>query len=116
MVTSFAASRCVFTGSFNQQLIISPDVRPDDSDVRCPPKNEVIALWPNTRVVNCKYYVSQKLNGFNNKIHYYCILVIIIFKLRARYIQHEFVQSNVSKDKKTTVNTKIGYLPVLRVD
>jgi len=36
-----------------------------------PPKNGVIALWPNTRVVKCKYYVSQKQNGFNNKIHWY---------------------------------------------
>ena len=24
--------------------------------------------WPNTHVVKCKYYVSQKQNGFNNKI------------------------------------------------
>ena len=29
----------------------------------CLPKNEVIALWPNTRVVKCKYYVSQKKMG-----------------------------------------------------
>jgi len=28
-----------------------------------PPKNGVIALWPNTRVVKCKYYVSQKQMG-----------------------------------------------------
>jgi len=31
-----------------------------------PPKNGVIPLWPNTRVVKCKYYVSQKQNGCNN--------------------------------------------------
>ena len=30
-----------------------------------PPKNGVLALWPNTRVVKCKYDVSQKQNGFN---------------------------------------------------
>jgi len=28
-----------------------------------PPKNGVIALWPNTSVVKCKYYVSQKQMG-----------------------------------------------------
>jgi len=28
-----------------------------------PPKNREIALWPNTRVVKCKYYVLQKLMG-----------------------------------------------------
>ena len=32
-----------------------------------PPKNGVIALWPNTRVVKCKYYFSQKQSLFNNK-------------------------------------------------
>jgi len=36
-----------------------------------PPKNGVIALWPNTRVVKCKYYVSQKPNGLNTKIPTY---------------------------------------------
>jgi len=49
-----------------------------------PPKNWVIALWPNTRVVKCKYYVSQKQNGFNNKIHWYSILLNFIFKFTAR--------------------------------
>ena len=48
--------------------------------IAIPPKNGVIALWPNTRVVNCKYYVSQKRNGFNNKIHWYNILLTFIFK------------------------------------
>ena len=41
-----------------------------------PPKNGVIALWPNTHVVKCKYYVSQKQSGFNNKIQWYSILLI----------------------------------------
>ena len=44
-----------------------------------PPKNGLIALWPNTRVVKCKYYVSQKQNGFNNKIQWYNILLTCIF-------------------------------------
>ena len=49
-----------------------------------PPKNGVIALWPNTRVVKCEYYVSQKQNGFNNKIHWYSILLTFIIKFTAR--------------------------------
>ena len=49
-----------------------------------PPKNGVIALWPNTRVVKCKYCVSQKQNGFNNKIHWYSILLTFIFKFAER--------------------------------
>ena len=48
-----------------------------------PPKNGVIALWPNTRVVKCKYYVSQKQNGCNNQIHWYSILLTFIFKFKA---------------------------------
>ena len=32
----------------------------------------------------CKYYVSQKQNGFNNKIHWYSILLTFIFKFAAR--------------------------------
>jgi len=42
--------------------------------------NGVIALWKNRRVVKCKYYVSQKQNGFNNKIHWYSILLTLIGK------------------------------------
>jgi len=49
-----------------------------------PPKNGVITLWPNTRVVKCKYYVSQKKNGFNNKIHWYSILLTFVSKFTAR--------------------------------
>ena len=49
-----------------------------------PPKNGVIALWPNKRVVKCKYYVSQKQNGFNNKIQWYNILLTLEFKFTAR--------------------------------
>jgi len=43
-----------------------------------PSPNGVIALWPNTRVVKTKYYVSQKQNGFNNKIHWYSILLTFL--------------------------------------
>ena len=49
-----------------------------------PPKNGVIALWPNTRVVKCKYYVSQKQNVFNNKIHWYSIFLTFVFKFTAK--------------------------------
>ena len=56
----------------------------DESNInQNPPKNGVIALWPNTRVVKCKYYVPQKQNGFNNKIHWYSILLTFIFKFTA---------------------------------
>jgi len=46
--------------------------------------NGVIALWKNRRVVKCKYYVSQKQNGFNNKIHWYSILLTLICKFVGR--------------------------------
>jgi len=49
-----------------------------------PPNNGVVALWPNTRVVKCKYYVSQKQNGFNNKIHWYSILLTFVFEFTAK--------------------------------
>ena len=49
-----------------------------------PPKNGVIALWPNTREVKCKYYVSQKQNRFNNNIHWYTTLPTLVFKFTAR--------------------------------
>ena len=55
----------------NQPPPSHTDTDTDTSDRvrKIPPKNGVIALWPNTRVVKCKYYVSQKQNGFNKKIH-----------------------------------------------
>jgi len=43
----------------------------DYMSIHTPPKNGVIALWPNTGVEKFKYYVSEKQNGFNNKIHWY---------------------------------------------
>ena len=49
-----------------------------------PPKNGLIALWLNTRVVKCKYSVSQKQNGFNNKVHWYNILLTFIPKFTVR--------------------------------
>ena len=45
-------------------------------------KNGLIALLPNTRVVKCKYSVSQKQNVFNNK---YNILLTFILKFRDRF-------------------------------
>ena len=44
-----------------------------------PPKNGEIALWPSTRAVKCKYYVSQKRNVFNNKIQLFNIILTRIF-------------------------------------
>ena len=68
-----------------------------------PPKNGVITLWPNTRVVKCKYYVSQKQNGFNNKIHGYSILLNFIFKFAARILWTKIcVLSNLSYCRFTT--------------
>ena len=49
-----------------------------------PPKNGLIALWPNTRVVKCKYSVSQKQNGLNNMYHWYNILLTFISKFTDR--------------------------------
>ena len=42
------------------------------------PKNGLIALWPNTHVVKCKYFDSQKHNGFNNKYHCYNMLLTFV--------------------------------------
>jgi len=36
-----------------------------------PPKTGELALWPNTRVVKCKYCVSQKRNEANDKDQWY---------------------------------------------
>ena len=47
----------------------SESVRVREKEKPCinePPKNGKIALWPNTRVVKCKYRVSQKQIGLNN--------------------------------------------------
>ena len=68
----------------------------DNHQMRHPPKNGVIALWPNTRVVKCKYYVSQKQNGFNNKIHWYSILLTFIHKFTAEALGLEYVYSVIS--------------------
>jgi len=48
-------------------------------------KNGLIALLPNTRVVKCKYSASQKQNVFNNKDHWYNILLTFILKFRDRF-------------------------------
>jgi len=45
---------------------------------REPPKNGEIALWPNTRVVKCKYCVSQKRNEANDKDQWYSVLLTYI--------------------------------------
>jgi len=46
-------------------------------------KNGVIALWPNTRVVKCKCYVSQKLDGFKNTSRWYNISLTFKFEFTA---------------------------------
>jgi len=38
-----------------------------------------IALLPNTRVVKCKYHVSQKCNESNDDVQWYHILLSLIF-------------------------------------
>ena len=43
-------------------------------------KNGVIALWPNTRMVKCKYCVSQK----RNEAKWFNVLLTFIFKFTAR--------------------------------
>jgi len=45
-----------------------------------PPKNGVIVLWPNTRVVKCKYCVSQK----RNEAKWFNVVLTFIFKFTAR--------------------------------
>jgi len=68
-----------------------------------PPKNGEIALWPNTRVVKCKYCVSQKQNGFNNNVQWYIILLTFILKFTARLLLTKtFVLSNLSNCRFTT--------------
>jgi len=61
-----------------------------------PPKNGVIALWPNTRIVKCKYIVSQKQNGFNNKIHWYSILLTFMFKFTQGFNGLKYMYSVIS--------------------
>jgi len=46
--------------------------------------NGEIALWPNTRVVTCKYCVSQKQNGFIDNSQWYNILITLLFVFTAR--------------------------------
>ena len=68
-----------------------------------PPKNGVIALWPNTRGVKCKYYVSQKQNPFNNKFYWYSILLTFKYKFTARlHWTKIYVLSNLSNCRFTT--------------
>jgi len=68
-----------------------------------PPKNGVIALCPNTLVVKCKYYVPPKQNGFNDKIHWYSIVLTFIFKFTARLLWTKIcVFSNLSNCRFTT--------------
>jgi len=61
-----------------------------------PCKNGVIALWPNMRVVKCQYYVSQKQNGFNNKIHWYSILLTFISDSRTGFNGLKYMYSVIS--------------------
>jgi len=45
---------------------------------------ESAQLWPNKRVIKCKYYVSQKQNGFNNKMNLLSILLTFVFEYTAK--------------------------------
>ena len=79
-----------------------------------PPKNGVIALWPNTRVVKCKYYVLQKkicsiirstgtvfysllyLNarqGFNGLKYVYSVISVIVDSLPGNTKNRESTRS-----------------------
>ena len=51
-----------------------------------PPKNGEITLWPNTRVVKRKYYVSQKWNTSNHKPQWYKILLTCMPTFTARHL------------------------------
>ena len=46
--------------------------------IYAPPENGDIALWSNTRVVKCKYHVSQKQNWFNSNSQWYNILLTFV--------------------------------------
>ena len=58
------------------------EITPSDVELDSfiPHKNGVIALWPHTRVVKCKYCVSQK----RNEAKWFNILPTFIFKFTAR--------------------------------
>ena len=59
-------------------------------------------FWANMRVVKCKYYVSQKPNGFNNNVHSDSILLTFIYKLTSILLWTRiFLYSNISKHEKT---------------
>ena len=61
-----------------------------------PPKNAVIALWPNTRVVKCKYYGSQKQNEYNNNIHYTIFYSLFYINSRLGFYGLKYVYSVIS--------------------
>jgi len=66
-----------------------------------PPTNGEIALWPNARVVQCKYYVSLKRNGCNNKIMWYNICFFVtdacMSHMTPSYVRHDSVgEGNVA--------------------
>jgi len=70
----------LFTGA---NLVLRPALvrrKSYDQVVMAAPKYGEIALWPNTRVVKCKYCVSQK----QNKIQWYSILLTLICKFNSR--------------------------------
>jgi len=60
---NFAKETCHFKGAYSFS-------RDESEKILMPLKNGLIALWPNTRAVKCKYCVSQKQNGFDNKGHW----------------------------------------------
>ena len=74
-------------GKFENNLFSSASV---------PPKNGVIALWKNKRVVKCKYYVSQKQNGPNNKSNFFSILLTLAFKFDKAFNRLKYYYSVIS--------------------
>ena len=63
-----------------------------------PPKNGDIALWPNTRVVKCKYHVSQKRNESNIKVQRYKNYSITYLNSWLGFISLKNLYSVISKE------------------
>jgi hypothetical protein len=72
-----------------------------------PSAGTLIALWPNTRVVKCKYSVSQKQNGLNNNADWYNMLLTFIPYLTDTLLWTKIsALSNLSNEKGLPGNTK----------
>jgi len=77
-----------------------------------PPKNGDIALWPNTRVVKCKYYVSQKRNESNIKVQRYTIYSIVYLRSWLGFIslKHIYMYKYKYVQQHTATHLDVGWL------